>query len=983
MNEQVPNPNMPAKCPQCGAVLPSGALDGLCPACLLQQGVAETATQPEAPPFQPPTVEEVARLFPQLEILGFIGKGGMGAVYKARQPALDRFVALKILPSQAASGAGFGERFNREARALAKLNHPNIVTLYEFGQAEALPFFIMEFVDGLNLRQLERAGRLSPREALEIVPQICEALQFAHDEGIVHRDIKPENILLGKKGRVKIADFGIAKIMGPEERDLSISETNQAIGTPLYMAPEQLARPQSVDHRADIYSLGVVFYEMLTGELPLGKFGPPSSQAGGMQVDVRLDEVVLRALEKEPSRRYQQASQVKSAVDTITNAPPPPPPGVDADLLARQILARDPVLDIGSCLRRGWALVRGDFWPLIGINALVLALLAVANAGTVAQSSAGSNWTVQSSVIGLLVNGPLAAGLFLHFLRRKRGEVSGVETVFSGFSSRYLHLFLGAFVTFSLMALGFVCLILPGIYLLVAWMFTLALIIDKKLDFWPAMELSRKTVTKHWWKFLGFWLLTFVLKYCGLLLCGFGLFFTAPIALAALVYAYDDIFGLPEPAPSQPPVGFGPHGTAVSPGAPPPFPIGATGATGGPHGPSASPTAPQRPGGPGAGPSKPVVIGLAAVILVVGIAVLANIYHRARTHRIQNSAFAVVPQPLPPAFGRVIERVVNTPSFHNSCLDLNSGDLLDLPGIPPAGALSEASRSNAWQSLAPLLLQKGINLVCGSGADSVQVFLTAVVPVSDEVFDSITAEELLHHDQLNPQEIPEEARETGRQLAVSPAPSAWLFETHEGNYGVMRISSPSGEPRGAKIEFKLVTPTPDEARTRSTARQGSSQENLDARMQAASMITDINRKDQSLAETAIDAAKAGQGAIAHASIQQINSVAGKDEAASQAAKLLSKHGLRSPAVEIAGEINNLSKRDETFAQLAVDAAGAGDGQTTRDALQQINNLNKKDETALEAVRRLVKRGLRKQALEIVPLINNSNTRDEALADLAR
>src|SRR5579863_6353217 len=135
MNESEPKPNMPAQCPQCGAALPVGALDGLCPACLLRQGVAETATQPEATGFQPPAVEEIARLFPQLEVLSFLGKGGMGAVYKARQPALDRFVALKILPPQTAGGAGFTERFNREARALAKLNHPNIVTLYEFGQA--------------------------------------------------------------------------------------------------------------------------------------------------------------------------------------------------------------------------------------------------------------------------------------------------------------------------------------------------------------------------------------------------------------------------------------------------------------------------------------------------------------------------------------------------------------------------------------------------------------------------------------------------------------------------------------------------------------------------------------------------------------------------------------------------------------------------------------------------------------------------------
>src|SRR5438552_1059171 len=200
----------------------------------------------------------MARLFPQLEIIALIGKGGMGAVYKARKPQLDRLLALKILPPQAAAGPGFGERFNREARALARLAHPNIVAVHDFGQVNGLPFFIMEFVDGLNLRQLERAGKLSPREALQIVPQICDALQFAHDEGVVHRDIKPENILVDKKGRVKIADFGIAKILG-REAELGLTETRGVLGTPQYMAPEQVERPQAVDHRADIFSLGVVF----------------------------------------------------------------------------------------------------------------------------------------------------------------------------------------------------------------------------------------------------------------------------------------------------------------------------------------------------------------------------------------------------------------------------------------------------------------------------------------------------------------------------------------------------------------------------------------------------------------------------------------------------------------------------------------------------------------------------------------------------
>ena len=309
-------------CSNCRKPLPPDVPLGLCPECLIKSGFP-TETGPEEGGigrFVPPPVEEIARLFPQFEILGFIGKGGMGAVYKARQPALDRMVALKVLPPAVASDPGFAERFNREARALARLSHPNIVVVYDFGKAGPLHYLVMEFVDGTNLREVERAGRLSPEQALAIVPQICEALQFAHNEGIVHRDVKPENLLLDKKGRVKITDFGIAKILGVSEGKAALTGAKEVMGTPHYMAPEQIEKPQEVDHRADIYSLGVVFYEMLTGELPLGKFAPPSRK---VQVDVRLDEVVLHTLEKEPERRYQQASQIKTDVETIAGTPRP------------------------------------------------------------------------------------------------------------------------------------------------------------------------------------------------------------------------------------------------------------------------------------------------------------------------------------------------------------------------------------------------------------------------------------------------------------------------------------------------------------------------------------------------------------------------------------------------------------------------------------------------------------------------------------
>ncbi|HEX4349093.1 MAG TPA: serine/threonine-protein kinase, partial [Verrucomicrobiae bacterium] len=480
MNEpEQTNSNMEQKCPQCGAPLPSGVLAGLCPACLMKQGAAaDTGVGPDVPPFQPPGVAEVAQMFPQLEIIALLGKGGMGAVYKARQPGLDRMVALKILPSQTASGPGFVERFNREARALARLNHPNIVAVYEFGTANGLPYFIMEFVDGLNLRELERAGKLTAREALQIVPQICEALQFAHDEGIVHRDIKPENILLDKKGRVKIADFGIAKILSSTP-EADLTSTQGAIGTPHYMAPEQMEKPTTVDHRADIFSLGVVFYEMLTGELPLGKFAPPSSRK--IEVDVRLDDVVLRALEKDPELRYQHASQVKTAVDTIAGSVAPPPIATGA-ALAQEILARDYTLNIRSCVRRAWALLKGEFWPFVGITALFIALLGFASTfggASVKHQSGGDDQVEFASAVATLVWGPLMGGLWFYFLKKIRRESTTVETAFSGFSRQsFLQLFLAGFVTGLLTWLGFLCLVLPGIYLMVAWMFTLPLVVD-------------------------------------------------------------------------------------------------------------------------------------------------------------------------------------------------------------------------------------------------------------------------------------------------------------------------------------------------------------------------------------------------------------------------------------------------------------------------------------------------------------------------
>ncbi|MDB6027982.1 MAG: hypothetical protein JWM68_4205, partial [Verrucomicrobiales bacterium] len=322
------------KCQRCNVTLTSDAPEGLCPRCLMALNLATQTDIPSeagphgtkivSQPKAPPTPEEIAKFFPQLEILECLGRGGMGVVYKARQPRLNRLVALKILAPEREKDPAFAGRFEKEAQALAQLSHPNIVTIHDFGETGGMFYLLMEFVDGVTLRQLLAASRVAPSEALAIVPQICDALQFAHDHGIVHRDIKPENILMDRRGRVKVADFGLAKLIGqvsevdssgtPAEKSPAFTEVGKVMGTPSYMAPEQVSHPADVDHRADIYALGVVFYQLLTGELPGKKIEAPSKK---VQIDVRLDQVVLRALEKEPELRFQQASSLKTEVESI------------------------------------------------------------------------------------------------------------------------------------------------------------------------------------------------------------------------------------------------------------------------------------------------------------------------------------------------------------------------------------------------------------------------------------------------------------------------------------------------------------------------------------------------------------------------------------------------------------------------------------------------------------------------------------------
>lgn len=298
---------------------PKETVEGLDPRALFAWATSRFDVASLLRAWEPPPVEQVAPLFPQYELLALIGRGGMGAVYRARQAGLDREVAIKLMPPEAAADDDFAARFRVEARALAKLQHPNIVAIYEFGQtSEGHLYFVMEYVDGTDLAHLITSGELRPAQALEIVSRVCDALQFAHASGVVHRDIKPANVLVDRSGAVKVADFGLAKLHPESDvRRSRHSVPGSVIGTPDYMAPEQLDG-REVDARSDIFSLGVMLYEMLTGQLPRGAWEPPSRKA---HTDARLDGVVNKALQTEPARRYQQASEVRTAVDGIRASP--------------------------------------------------------------------------------------------------------------------------------------------------------------------------------------------------------------------------------------------------------------------------------------------------------------------------------------------------------------------------------------------------------------------------------------------------------------------------------------------------------------------------------------------------------------------------------------------------------------------------------------------------------------------------------------
>ncbi len=315
----------------------------------------------------------------QYAIEGEIGRGGMGVVYRARDEKLKRLVAIKVLPAELAFRQDIRTRFLREAETAARLSHPHIVPIHSVGEVENTVYFVMGLVEGESLGvRIKRRGRLSIEEARRVMKEAADALAAAHQQGVIHRDVKPDNILLeGTRGRVMVTDFGIAKALSAEGGTLT--EAGVAIGTPAFMSPEQASGEREVDGRSDLYSLGVVAYQMLTGELP---FQAPSVAALLMKqitetpqpVDRKrpetpkeLSQTVMRCLEKDPEDRWPTADALRRALETNTYTAPPPRPNAQASRRSPRSLApqqpMDPVPPVGRRISeadaRDWLRGRG------------------------------------------------------------------------------------------------------------------------------------------------------------------------------------------------------------------------------------------------------------------------------------------------------------------------------------------------------------------------------------------------------------------------------------------------------------------------------------------------------------------------------------------------------------------------------------------------------------------------------------------------
>lgn len=266
------------------------------------------------------------------EIVAPLGEGGMGAVYKAYQPAMERFVAVKVLSRTLAESNEFTSRFQREAILLAQLQHPHILPVFDYGQKDGYSYIVMPFLQNGTLAELLHARRRTLSEIHQIMTQIGGALGYAHARGMIHRDVKPSNVLIDEQGNCLLTDFGLARMI--QASSDSLTSAGAIMGTPAYMSPEQ-GKGDSVDGRSDLYSLGVIFYEMLTGQVPYQDNFPmmvvikhirdplPSARALAPELNDAIERVVNKSLAKEPNERYQTAEDFVQAVKKAIQVNPP------------------------------------------------------------------------------------------------------------------------------------------------------------------------------------------------------------------------------------------------------------------------------------------------------------------------------------------------------------------------------------------------------------------------------------------------------------------------------------------------------------------------------------------------------------------------------------------------------------------------------------------------------------------------------------
>lgn len=294
--------------------------DGLCPRCLMDTVVTDltsfdhpalAATGPRMPC---PDLAQLAEQLPQYEFHELLGGGATGWVYRARQKSLDRWVAIKLLPNLPLDRSEAVARFQQEAQILAKLNHARIVTVFDYGVTDDARYLVMELVAGPTLRQEMNAAPFEPADGIRMMDEVCEAIELAHSRGITHRDLKPENVIFessDRTGHIKVADFGISRLVGQVQHPVVSTRTSLVMGTPYYVAPEQMRSGATPDHRADIFAIGVMLYELLTGQLPMGRFARPSRISGAPPA---IDAVVMQCLESDPEQRFPDVASLRRAL---------------------------------------------------------------------------------------------------------------------------------------------------------------------------------------------------------------------------------------------------------------------------------------------------------------------------------------------------------------------------------------------------------------------------------------------------------------------------------------------------------------------------------------------------------------------------------------------------------------------------------------------------------------------------------------------